>query len=71
MPPVTKMRVGATEKSRQHHPKTAPQAARSSKRCIIRASQTATPELAKSSSAFNLFQSSRAVNPTVGRSSQI
>jgi hypothetical protein len=37
MPPVTKMRVGATENSRQHHPKTAPQAARSSKRCIIRA----------------------------------
>jgi len=37
MPPVTKMRVGATENSRSHHPKTAPQAARSSKRCIMRA----------------------------------
>ena len=30
MPPVTKMRVGATENSRSHHQKTAPQAARSS-----------------------------------------
>ena len=37
MPPVTKMRVGASENSRSHHPKTAPQAARSSKRCIMRA----------------------------------
>jgi hypothetical protein len=31
-------RVGATENSRSHHPKTAPQAARSSKRCIMQAS---------------------------------
>ena len=30
-------RVGATENSRSHHPKTAPQAARSSKRCIMQA----------------------------------
>src|SRR5208283_5545502 len=37
MPPVTKMRVGATKNSRSDHPKTSPRAARSSKRCIMRA----------------------------------
>jgi hypothetical protein len=38
MPPVTKMRVGATKNSRSDHPKTSPRAPRSSKRCIMRAS---------------------------------
>src|SRR5208283_456380 len=39
LPPVTKMRVGATKNSRSDHPKTSPRAARSSKRCIMRASK--------------------------------
>ncbi len=37
MPPVTKMCAGATENSRSNRSKTSPQAARSSKRCIMRA----------------------------------